>query len=174
MEGVRWRFECGTLSVPADYTQPHGEQVRLALTRERATDSDHRLGSLVINFGGPGDPGAATLRDFVGEVPSEIRARYDLVSFDPRGIGSSKPIECVDNQTVETLLSEDPTPNGAGDLRAFYDGTNDNVDLTRRASIGAARGCRTSGVETSLATWTGCESHSAMRNSTTWGSPTAP
>ena len=118
------------MSVPADYTQPDGEQVRLALTRERAADPDHRLGSLVINFGGPGEPGAAMLRDFVGEVPSEIRARYDLVSFDPRGTGSSKPIECVDNQTVETLLSEDPTPNGPSDLRAFYDGTNDNVDLT--------------------------------------------
>ncbi len=125
------RFQCATLSVPADYTEPQGEQVRLALTRQRATDTDHRLGSLVINFGGPGDPGSSTLRDFVGEVPSEIRARYDLVSFDPRGIGNSKPIQCIDNRTVEMLLSEDPTPNGPADLRAFYDGTNDNIDLVQ-------------------------------------------
>jgi pimeloyl-ACP methyl ester carboxylesterase len=124
-------FQCGTLSVPVDYTQPGGAQLRLALTRERATDTRHRLGSLVINFGGPGDPGSMTLREFVGEVPAEVRTHYDLVSFDPRGIGNSKPIECVDNKTVEALVNEDPTPNGAVDLRAFYDGTHDRVDLTQ-------------------------------------------
>src|SRR5258708_6003009 len=76
-----------------------------------ATDRARRRGSLVFNFGGPGDPGSETLPTFASAIPSAVRARYDLVSFDPRGTGKSRPVECVDDAQADRLNAEDPTPN---------------------------------------------------------------
>jgi pimeloyl-ACP methyl ester carboxylesterase len=126
------RLHCATLTVPVDYSQPDGEQVRIAVARLRATDPDRSLGSLVLNFGGPGDAGAATLPGFADQIPAELRARYDLVSFDPRGTGRSHPVECVDDATADRLNAVDPTPDSDADLRAFYDGTNEPVDVVAR------------------------------------------
>jgi pimeloyl-ACP methyl ester carboxylesterase len=123
------KLQCATLTVPVDYTQPEGEQVQIAVSRLRASHAGQRLGALVFNFGGPGDAGAETLADYASQVPATIRARYDLVSFDPRGTGKSRPVECIDDATADRLNAVDPTPNSDADLRAFYDGTNDPVDL---------------------------------------------
>jgi len=118
------RLQCATLTVPVDYSQHGGDQVRIAVARLRATHPDQRIGSLVFNFGGPGDAGTETLPGFAAQIPAEIRARYDLVSFDPRGTGRSRPVECVDDATADRLNAVDPTPNSDADLRAFYDGSN--------------------------------------------------
>jgi pimeloyl-ACP methyl ester carboxylesterase len=125
-------LQCATLTVPVDYTQPDGEQVDLAVARVPATRPRQRLGSLVFNFGGPGDAGAETLPDYVAQIPAAVRARYDLVSFDPRGTGKSRPVECFDDATSDRLNAVDPTPNSDADLRAFYDGTNEPVDVVAR------------------------------------------
>src|SRR3954451_20644889 len=96
---LTWRkcgkLECTALRVPVDYSQPDGDQVSLAVSRRRASTPSKRIGSLIVNFGGPGDAGASTLADFAGAYPDEIRQRYDVVSFDPRGVGRSRPVECV-------------------------------------------------------------------------------
>lgn len=129
------KLQCATLTVPVDYSQPSGEQVGIAVARLRATQpasSAEHLGSLVFNFGGPGDAGAETLRGYVGQIPAAIRARYDLVSFDPRGTGKSRPVECIDDATADRLNAVDPTPNSDADLQAFYDGTHDPVDVVAR------------------------------------------
>jgi pimeloyl-ACP methyl ester carboxylesterase len=126
------RLQCATLTVPVDYTQPDGEPVDLAVARLRATDGEHRLGALVFNFGGPGDAGTQTLAGYAEQIPAAVRARYDLVSFDPRGTGRSRPVECVDDAIADRLNQVDPTPNSDADLRAFYDGTNEPVDLVAR------------------------------------------
>jgi pimeloyl-ACP methyl ester carboxylesterase len=126
------KLQCATLTVPVDYTQPQGEQLKVAVSRLRATNPSQRLGSLVFNFGGPGDAGAETLPGFAAQIPSEIRSRYDLVSFDPRGTGKSRPVECVDAATQDRLNAVDPTPNSDADLRAFYDSTNEPVDIIAR------------------------------------------
>ena len=73
------------------------------MSRVRATDPTRRRGSLVFNFGGPGDPGSETLPTFASAIPSAVRARYDLVSFDPRGTGKSRPVECVDDAQADRL-----------------------------------------------------------------------
>jgi pimeloyl-ACP methyl ester carboxylesterase len=122
-------FQCGTLNVPVDYSQPDGATVGIAVARHPATDPSQRRGSLVINFGGPGDAGTSTLRDFVPEVPAEIRSQFDLVSFDPRGVGASRPVRCVTDAQSDALAAQDPTSNGPGDLLAFYEGSNAPVDL---------------------------------------------
>ena len=83
----------------------------------------------MFNFGGPGDPGAETLRGFVASVPRSIQDRYDLVSFDPRGTGGSRAIDCVSDKVADRLYAADPTPTTDAELRAFYDGTQGDVDF---------------------------------------------
>ena len=132
------KLQCATLTVPVDYAQPDGEQVDIAVARLRATDaassakSAQRLGSLVFNFGGPGDAGTETLPAYATQIPAAVRARYDLVSFDPRGTGKSRPVECIDDATADRLNAVDPTPNSDADLHAFYDDTHDPVDVVAR------------------------------------------
>jgi len=133
-QSLRWKqcgggLECTSLDVPVDYNQPNGEQLTIAVARRPASDPRHSIGSLVVNWGGPGDPGTETLRLFADSFPREIRRHFDLVSFDPRGTGSSRPIDCVDDATFERLLNEDPTPDTPGELPHFYDGSNSAVDF---------------------------------------------
>ena len=85
----------------------------------------------MFNFGGPGDPGAESLRGFVADLPHQIQDRYDVVSFDPRGTGGSRPIDCVSDREADQLYAADPTPTTLAGLRAFYDGTEGNVDFIK-------------------------------------------
>ncbi|MFI7148321.1 alpha/beta hydrolase [Nonomuraea sp. NPDC050022] len=95
-------IECGKLAVPLDYTKQDGEQIDLALIRVKA--SGDRLGSLVFNFGGPGGSGVDLL-SMTAKVFAGMGARYDLVSFDPRGVERSAPVKCG---SVEKWISLDP------------------------------------------------------------------
>lgn len=88
-------FECGWASVPLDYDAPRGPKIRIAMVRLPATDQDNRIGSIFFNPGGPGGSGV----DFVlGAGPfvytEELRARFDLIGFDPRGIARSTQLQC--------------------------------------------------------------------------------
>src|SRR5713226_4877759 len=65
----------------------------------------------------------------LASVPQVIRQRFDIVSFDPRGTGSSRPIDCVDDKTFQRLWDTDPTPDRPEDLPKFYDGTASPVDM---------------------------------------------
>ena len=87
MEVLRREAPVRELRVPVDYARPEGDQVDIGVARLRATDPSRRLGSLVFNFGGPGDAGTDDPRRLRRGVPAAVRARYDLVSFDPRGTG---------------------------------------------------------------------------------------
>ena len=131
---VRWRscgrsFQCGAIFVPVDYSKPNGRRTKVVLARAPALDRKHRIGALVMNFGGPGDPGTESLRSFVPELPREIRERYDIVSFDPRGTGASHPIDCISDRATDTLLAVDPTPETDAQLREFYAGKFGRIDL---------------------------------------------
>ncbi len=117
--------------MPVDYRQARGDHLELALARLPATDPAHRIGSLVVNFGGPGYPGTQTLRVLGRSLPAPVRARFDIVSFDPRGTGSSQPIDCVDDATYERLLATDPTPDSVAELPAFYGPTLAGVDVAQ-------------------------------------------
>ncbi|MDT0330373.1 alpha/beta hydrolase [Nocardiopsis lambiniae] len=87
--------ECGTVAVPLDHDRPDGQTLDLALIRLPATGApEERIGSLVINPGGPGVPGTGL---FHGSAFSEdVRSAFDLVSFDPRGVGASDVLSCGD------------------------------------------------------------------------------
>lgn len=99
-------FQCGDLQVPLDYSRPQTRMITLALIRKTATDSGHRIGSLLLNPGGPGEPGIELLRDDVKSF-GNLNTRFDLVSFDPRGVGQSTPVTCVDGPTEDAYLAED-------------------------------------------------------------------
>ena len=97
---LSWRpcddgFECATATVPLDYNHPAGPTISLALIRQPATDPGRRIGSLFLNNGGPGNSAVDFVRtDMRGVVPADVQARFDVVGFDPRGVGASTPIRC--------------------------------------------------------------------------------
>ena len=88
------QFQCGTVQVPLDYDQPGGASISIALARLPATDPSHRIGSLFQNPGGPGGSGIDFLLENADFIPAEIRARFDVVGFDPRGIIRSNALRC--------------------------------------------------------------------------------
>ncbi|MBC7267897.1 MAG: alpha/beta fold hydrolase [Streptomyces sp.] len=110
-------MRCGTVSVPLDYARPHGEQIRLTVSRVRATGQDPRngkrkvprQGALVYNPGGPG--GSGLYFPLVGLLPEwkRLAGAYDLVGYEPRGVGSSAPLSCQDPGRFFKGPSEAPT-----------------------------------------------------------------
>ena len=101
-------LECATLTVPLDYRAPDGTTIDIAVARIAAPDDDARIGSLVFNPGGPGGSGIEFLTSAAPLVPPELGQRFDLVSFDPRGVGASAAIACdVDFDDDVTLLAPD-------------------------------------------------------------------
>jgi pimeloyl-ACP methyl ester carboxylesterase len=101
---LRWApcgdgLECATARVPLDYDRPSGATITLALIRLPASDPGRRIGSIFLNPGGPGNSGVDAVRQGGRSLFSaEVRARFDLVGLDPRGIGASTPLRCFDSQ----------------------------------------------------------------------------
>jgi hypothetical protein len=85
-------FECATAQVPLDYTSPAGPTIELAVIRHLATGPGPRIGSLFFNPGGPGGSGVASLPAVYSFFPAALRQRFDIVSFDPRGVGQSTAV----------------------------------------------------------------------------------
>ncbi|HUO37122.1 MAG TPA: alpha/beta hydrolase [Mycobacterium sp.] len=98
--------QCGKLAVPVDYTQTHGEAATLALIRFPATGA--KIGSLVINPGGPGESGVEAAASVVDTLPPQIRERFDLVGFDPRGVANSSPAVWCNSDADNDKLRADP------------------------------------------------------------------
>ncbi|MEU3936109.1 alpha/beta hydrolase [Streptomyces sp. NPDC029044] len=105
-------FECATLKAPLDYAEPSSGDVRLALTRKKATGPGKRLGSLLVNPGGPGGSAVGYVQAYAGiGYPAEVRARYDMVAVDPRGVARSEPVECLDGPGMDRYTQTDATPD---------------------------------------------------------------
>ncbi|MFM8305078.1 MAG: alpha/beta hydrolase [Actinomycetota bacterium] len=128
---LRWRacgggFECATLSVPRDDAQPDGPTVSLALVRAPARDPEQRIGSLVVNPGGPGGSAVDYVRGSARALPSELRDRFDIVGVDPRGSGQSDPIRCRFDMARYYAL--DFSPDDAAERAALVTGIQEYVD----------------------------------------------
>jgi pimeloyl-ACP methyl ester carboxylesterase len=91
-------FECGTVQVPLDYNNPGVAAVSIALVRLPATDPAHKIGTLFFNPGGPGGSGVDFIL-YLGPYlySDEVRARFDIVGFDPRGVARSTALRCYGN-----------------------------------------------------------------------------
>ena len=101
--------ECGELTVPVDHAKPDGNTLSLALIKFPATGA--KIGSLLVNPGGPGESGVTAAASMVGSLPDQVRERFDLVGFDPRGVASSTPaVWCNSDADNDRLRSEPETP----------------------------------------------------------------
>jgi len=104
-------FQCATVKVPLDYTRPTGPTIKLAVNRLRATDRKHRIGSLLTNPGGPGGSGLAYAYAAKKSIDAKVRARYDVIGIDPRGVGKSSPVKCLTDQELDRYHAIDFTPD---------------------------------------------------------------
>lgn len=101
--------ECATLRVPVDWARPDGPRLDLAVARRQAADPGARVGAMVFGPGGPGDSGVERVVGRIGRFSPEVRRRFDIVSFDPRGVGGSNPVTCSAG-----LLAARPSPELTG------------------------------------------------------------
>lgn len=118
-------LQCGWLSVPAEYREPHGPRLRLATVRAPATGADRR-GSLFVNPGGPGGSGVDLLI-FAKPLFDALRQHFDIVSFDPRGTNRSQEVTC------EVALPPQPSSGSPAELEAYHD------EISRRVPAACAQ-----------------------------------
>ena len=111
--------ECSRLRVPLDYDRPRGRTIALALLRVPALGE--RRAPLVVNPGGPGAPGTAYAAAADRIVGPAIREQFDVVGFDPRGTGTSAPVDCLTDEELDRYLAVDPSPDDAAERRALLD-----------------------------------------------------
>lgn len=105
-------FQCATMRVPLDYAEPTEGDVRLAVARKKATGPAKRLGSLLVNPGGPGGSAVGYVQGYAGiGYPAKVRAQYDMVAVDPRGVAGSEPVECLTGRQMDTYTQTDLTPD---------------------------------------------------------------
>jgi pimeloyl-ACP methyl ester carboxylesterase len=128
-------FECATATVPLDYDRPAAAQIALSVIRLPAADPTRRIGSLFVNPGGPGGSGVDFVRGVGRWMPLELRGRFDLVGFDPRGVGRSTPLRCF-TSLDEALSVLPPIPFPVGPEEAAMSRASDealSAACTKRA-----------------------------------------
>jgi pimeloyl-ACP methyl ester carboxylesterase len=112
-------FDCATIAVPQDWSAPQdGKTFKIALIRARVAGQGQTLGSLVVNPGGPGVSGIDLAVDLSQRLPVEILRRFDLVGFDPRGVGRSTEVKCFSDATLDANFGADPDPVSQTDFDA--------------------------------------------------------
>ena len=110
-------LQCATLAVPKDYDDPAKGLIELYVERRPASRTGRRIGSLLVNPGGPGVPGSYMAQEAAGYFSSTLTDRFDIVGWDPRGAGRSSPIVCTDD--LDPFLTLDPTPDTPAEHQAL-------------------------------------------------------
>jgi pimeloyl-ACP methyl ester carboxylesterase len=136
------RYECTTVEVPQDWTaagassgtNPSGPTFDIAVLRARSDNQRDRIGSLLVNPGGPGGSGVdlavyLSLGRGYGGLPAEVTDRFDIVGFDPRGVSRSSPVKCISDANLDASFGYEPDPAD----QAAFDGL---VALNRRVGQG--------------------------------------
>src|SRR5690606_11527573 len=116
-------FECGTITVPLDYDEPDGATIDVGVTIHRAEDPSARIGALFVNPGGPGGS-AIDLAHTLGRAGA-IGDRFDIVGFDPRGVGESSALDC--HSHLQAIYDVDPTVDSDDDRAAIVDTSEDFI-----------------------------------------------
>ena len=146
--GCDTQFECATLRVPVSYSDRHGPHIPISVV-ELAATRPHPIGDIVFNPGGPGESGVQYLEGVSSIFPPSLRARFNLVSFDPRGSGSSKPLRCLTTAGTRAWIGVNPAPatrrqiaRVVGASRAFVRGCERNASPNFIASLSTANNAR--------------------------------
>ena len=120
---LRWgacgSFLCSDLDVPLDYQDPGGETIERALLKVPAADPNRRIGSLVVNPGGPGAPGTDYAAGAESVFRKPVRDAFDFVGFDPRGTGQSSPVDCLSDAELDEYVAQDPDPDTAAEAAEY-------------------------------------------------------
>ncbi len=128
--------QCSRLTVPLDYAKPDGKTITLAVLRAPATERSKRVGQLVVNPGGPGGSGVSYAAGGASTFGGPLTRYFDIVGFDPRGIGKSTPLECAGTKQTDELLAADPDPDNG-----------EEADRLLRLTADYGQGCLTRGGE---------------------------
>jgi pimeloyl-ACP methyl ester carboxylesterase len=136
------RDKCALLMVPLDYDRPGGKTLDLAVLKVPAQDSSGKGHALVVNPGGPGGSGVSYAAAGSLQFGTPLSRAYDIVGFDPRGVGQSDPLECVDTEQLDALVAFDPDPDDLAErnqmdqlIKGFGQGCLDHSgDLARHMS----------------------------------------
>lgn len=107
--------QCARMRVPLDYARPDGTEIKIAVLKAPAGDPAHRVGALVVNPGGPGGSGTNFAAAGAAQFGEPLTRYYDIVGFDPRGVGSSDPVRCLSTAQLDTVLAADPDPDTAAE-----------------------------------------------------------
>jgi pimeloyl-ACP methyl ester carboxylesterase len=113
------RFQCASVTVPIDYSDASKGTVDLYLKRRPASDKANRVGSLLVNPGGPGVPGTSLVDQATLAFSEDLLNRFDIVSWDPRGTGQSSAVDCVDD--LDPYFAIDPIPDTPAEKQAIVD-----------------------------------------------------
>ena len=127
-------LQCGTLVVPLDYAQPRGPTIPIALARHPAEDPGARLGSLVIDPGGPGVSGVDDMANELRALTPQLLADFDIVLFDPRGVERSDPVTCGEKAGSPPATLPDPVPTTPGQEAATIAGLKQFAAACEQAS----------------------------------------
>jgi pimeloyl-ACP methyl ester carboxylesterase len=121
-------FLCAEVRVPEDYAAPSAGYVNISMVDLPATDPEERIGSLIVNPGGPGGSGVEFVRDSADSdlFPTALRKQFDVVGFDPRGVNLSTAVRCIDNLDEQARI--DPSPDNATELRALVNSAHKYAD----------------------------------------------
>ncbi len=129
--------QCATVKLPLDYDNPRGAKVEVAVVRIKATNQKARIGTLFLNPGGPGGSGVQSAAGIAGALSPEVRARFDIVGFDPRGTNYSDNVKCFRSVAAQTKAlrgMEIAFPYTAAETKAFT-----------ASATALAKGCSTTG-----------------------------
>ncbi len=107
--------QCASIWVPLNYADPNGQAITIKAKRQVATDPAKRRGTLLINPGGPGGSGIDYL-GFIG-LGKSVTATYDVLGFDPRGVGQSTPVDCLSDAKLDEFIAADPTPDTPAEVK---------------------------------------------------------
>ena len=133
-------FQCGTVTVPLDYEHPDGRTITIALKKLPASDGNAEHGSLFTNPGGPGASGIETVKD-PAAMPEKLRGAYDIIGFDPRGVGQSTPITCWTDDEIKQSLTA-PDDGSTNPMKPLKGVTSKNVPAQDKIDRGAANAAR--------------------------------
>lgn len=120
------RFDCAAVAVPMSYDEPDGETIEIALKR-RAADGDP-IGSLFINPGGPGGSGTALVENVASMFSQNILEGFDVVGFDPRGVGSSSAVDCVSDAELDVIRATSYELDTPEQVETYYDASRELAD----------------------------------------------